>query len=398
VPMVMMTALKDFPSSVAWSQDRHIRQELVALLLSACVYALFPPLTAVLAARTRTVSVSASLVVSTGTYLAYGALVFASAMVGQALAEEELRALQPHRAGEMAIILAAACFHAAVSAEFVSMAVRHVPGPCSGLVPSVLLLALFALAVCSHVGGVFGVTNLSQDLYYASAQWVHLSAGITALPVLHLYYAILMLSAPSEGQLHCEGVACGVPWTLISLLSQWLVLVLLLLLSQVSSASMPRKPPPNPPPTAHADLEGATDMSAAGGAGAAGEGEAKEEGGGEVVVDVEGVWVEGMGNVTLHVKKGMCLGILGVEGCGQAAKTNLLQLLSGHTTPCTGHVVLHTPLPVARERGLYHELTVRENLRVAAALNLGNASWGTLYVASFSYVSHHHLCVTSSSI
>jgi hypothetical protein len=346
---------------------RHIRQELVALLLCICTYCGFPLLTAVLAARTRTVSTTASLVVSSGTYVSYGAMVLVSAFVGQALAEEELIAVQPQRVGLLVAVVAAACLHAAVSAEWLSKGLRYAPAPWAALVPGALILAFLALAVCGHVGGVFGITNLPKDPYYASA--VQLAAGIAALPVVQLYYAVIFLSAPPEA-LQCESVVCGVPWTLISTLSQWLVLVLLLLWGRMSNSAKSRLT--RWLPAADSDLESVAAKTWPEGAGEEREGEVG------VILDVEGVSVGALEEVSFRVRGGMCLGIVGPVGSG---KTSLIQAISGHTAPSNGRVILHTPNPIAIEQELYHELTVRDNLRVAARLNLSNATWREREVA-----------------
>ena len=351
------------------NKHRHIRQELVALLLCICTYCGFPVLTAVLAARTRTVSTAASLVVSSGTYVSYGAMVLVSAFVGQALAEEELIAIQPHRVGLLVAVVAAACLHAAVSAEWLSKGLRYAPAPWAALVPGALILAFLALAVCGHVGGVFGITNLSKDPYYASAHWVQLAAGIAALPVVQLYYAVIFLSAPPEA-LQCESLVCGVPWTLISTLSQWLVLVLLLLWGRMNNSAKSRLT--RWLPAADSDLESVAAKTMPEGA--------REERIGEVgvILDVEGVGVGALEEVSFRVRGGMCLGIVGPVGSG---KTSLIQAISGHTAPRNGRVILHTPNPIAIEQELYHELTVRDNLRVAARLNLSNATWKEREVA-----------------
>ena len=338
-------------------------------MLCICTYCGFPVLTAVLAARTRTVSTAASLVVSSGTYVSYGAMVLVSAFVGQALAEEELIAIQPHRVGLLVAVVAAACLHAAVSAEWLSKGLRYAPAPWAALVPGALILAFLALAVCGHVGGVFGITNLSKDPYYASAHWVQLAAGIAALPVVQLYYAVIFLSAPPEA-LQCESVVCGVPWTLISTLSQWLVLVLLLLWGRMNNSAKSRLT--RWLPAADSDLESVAAKTMPEGA--------REEREGEVgvILDVEGVGVGALEEVSFRVRGGMCLGIVGPVGSG---KTSLIQAISGHTAPRNGRVILHTPNPVAIEKDLYHELTVRDNLRVAARLNLSNATWREREVA-----------------
>ena len=338
-------------------------------MLCICTYCGFPVLTAVLSARARTVSATASLLVSSGIYVAYGAIVLVSAFVGQALAEEELIAIQPHRVGWLVAVVAAACLHAAVSAELLSKGLRYAPAPWAALMPGALILACFALAVCGHVGGVFGITNLSKDPYYASAHWVQLAAGITAMPVVHLYYALVFLSAPPEA-LQCESVVCGVPWTLISALSQWLVLVLLLLWGRMNNSAKSRLT--RWLPAADSDLESVAAKTMPEGA--------REERIGEVgvILDVEGVGVGALEEVSFRVRGGMCLGIVGPVGSG---KTSLIQAISGHTAPRNGRVILHTPNPVAIEKELYHELTVRDNLRVAARLNLSNATWREREVA-----------------
>lgn len=76
--------------------------------------------------------------------------------------------------------------------------------------------------------------------------------------------------------------------------------------------------------------------------------------------------VEAIKMVSLDIKKGECVGLLGRNGCG---KSTLIKLLSGVYPTDTGYLKVNgTTMLMNLGVGMSHELTARENVYVSASV------------------------------
>ncbi len=76
--------------------------------------------------------------------------------------------------------------------------------------------------------------------------------------------------------------------------------------------------------------------------------------------------VEAIKMVSLEIKKGECIGLLGRNGCG---KSTLVKLLAGVYPSDTGYMKINgTTMLMNLGVGMSHELTARENIYVSASV------------------------------
>jgi len=76
--------------------------------------------------------------------------------------------------------------------------------------------------------------------------------------------------------------------------------------------------------------------------------------------------IKALSNITLNIRKGDCIGIIGSNGCG---KTTLTKIISGALVPDKGGEIkkVGTSMLMNLGLGMSHELTTRENIYICGA-------------------------------